>query len=101
MELNFTGLGIGLCTFLIIGLFHPIVIKSHYYFGTRCWWAFLVAGLAACAGSLLTASTFWATLLGVLAFSCFWSILEIFEQEQRVAKGWFPANPKRRRDRDN
>jgi peptide methionine sulfoxide reductase MsrA len=33
--------------------------------------------------------------MGVIAFSCFWSILEIFEQAKRVAKGWFPANPKR------
>ncbi|MDE5838463.1 MAG: DUF4491 family protein, partial [Paramuribaculum sp.] len=30
-QYNFTGLIIGLCTFLIIGLFHPIVIKCHYY----------------------------------------------------------------------
>ena len=29
------GLAIGLCTFLIIGLFHPVVIKSEYHFGTR------------------------------------------------------------------
>ncbi|MDE7418663.1 MAG: DUF4491 family protein [Muribaculaceae bacterium] len=34
-------------------------------------------------------------LLGVTAFSCFWSILEVKEQRERVRKGWFPANPKR------
>lgn len=33
---NLLGLAIGLSTFLIIGLFHPIVIKGEYYFGTRC-----------------------------------------------------------------
>ena len=37
------GLVIGLATFLIIGLFHPIVIKSYYYLGTRSWWIFLIA----------------------------------------------------------
>ena len=31
---------------------------------------------------------------GVTAFSCFWSILELFQQKKRVEKGWFPANPK-------
>ena len=29
------GIIIGICTFLIIGMFHPIVIKAEYYFGTR------------------------------------------------------------------
>ena len=29
------GLFIGLSTFLIIGLFHPITIKAYYYWGTR------------------------------------------------------------------
>ncbi|MCQ2117643.1 MAG: DUF4491 family protein [Bacteroidales bacterium] len=34
--------------------------------------------------------------MGVVGFSCFWSILELFQQEQRVAKGWFPSNPKKK-----
>ena len=94
---NLTGLILGLCSFLIIGLFHPLVVKGEYYFGVRCWWAFLLAGIGALVGSLLAESFFVQTLLGVLAFSCFWSILEVFEQRQRVAKGWFPANPRRKR----
>ena len=36
----FTGLIIGVATFFIIGLFHPLVIKGEYYFGTRIWWVF-------------------------------------------------------------
>ena len=44
--MNITGIIIGLATFLTIGLFHPIVIKAEYYFGRRCWWAFLLTGLA-------------------------------------------------------
>ena len=31
--MNFTGLLVGLSTFLIIGLFHPLVIKAEYYIG--------------------------------------------------------------------
>lgn len=96
-QYHLAGLFTGLCTFLIIGVFHPIVIKCHYYFGTRCWWWFAVFGIACCALSVYVESYLWSTLLGVTAFSSFWTIMEIFEQEQRVAKGWFPENPRRGR----
>lgn len=93
--MNFEGLVIGICTFLIIGLFHPIVIKAEYYFGVKVWWVFLLLGLAGVGGSLVVANTLLSTLLGVFAFSSFWSIKELFEQRERVRKGWFPKNPKR------
>ncbi|MCI1639801.1 MAG: DUF4491 family protein [Bacteroidales bacterium] len=93
-----SGLFIGICTFLIIGLFHPIVIKSEYRWGTRCWWAFLIAGIAGSAISVIVDNIIVSSLLGVTAFSCFWSILEVFEQKERVRKGWFPKNPKRKYD---
>ena len=94
--MNFTGLIIGVATFLCIGLFHPLVIKAEYHFGVSCWWAFLVVGLVCIAGSLLAANTILSTLLGVTAFSSLWSILELFKQKKRVEKGWFPKNPKRK-----
>lgn len=34
--MNYVGVIIGLATFLIIGLFHPIVIKAEYHFGKQC-----------------------------------------------------------------
>ena len=80
MELNFEGILIAVCTFIIIGVFHPIVIKVEYYFGTRLWW--------------LT-NVLQSALLGVLGASSLWSIGELFEQKKRVEKGWFPMNPKR------
>ena len=91
--MNFTGIIIGLATFLIIGVFHPIVIKAEYYLGTRCWWMFLLAGLIFGAISLIISNLIISTILGVTAFSCFWSILELKEQKERVRKGWFPAGP--------
>ncbi|MDR2791309.1 MAG: DUF4491 family protein [Tannerellaceae bacterium] len=94
------GLLTGLTTFVIIGLFHPLVIKAEYYVGVRCWWAFLFAGLLAAGGSLYVANTFFSSALGVFAFSSFWGIKELFEQEKRVARGWFPANPKRKRRKE-
>lgn len=89
------GLAIGLSTFLIIGLFHPICIKCEYHFGTRCWWWFLVVGLVMCAVAVTVDDVFLSTLSGVIAFSSFWTIKEIFEQRERVRKGWFPKNPRR------
>ena len=90
------GIIIGISTFLIIGLFHPIVVKAEYYWGTRCWWIFLLLGLAGIAVSLLVSSILLSTLAGVFAFSSFWTIKEVFEQEERVKKGWFPKNPRRK-----
>ena len=92
------GVVIGICTFLIIGLFHPVVVKAEYYWGTRCWWVFLVLGLIGMAGSVIIQNLLVSSLLGVFSFSSFWTIKELFEQRQRVLKGWFPMNPKRKYD---
>lgn len=94
--MNFYGLVIGVAVFLMIGMFHPLVIKAEYHLGKRCWWMFLLAGLAGVALSLLMESFVLSTLCGVFAFSCFWSIGELFEQEKRVQRGWFPKNPKKK-----
>ena len=94
--MNFEGIILGLAAFACIGLFHPIVIKAEYYFGTRCWWIFALVGTLAAVGSLFVDTTYLSAMLGVFAFSCYWSILEIFEQKKRVEKGWFPRNPKRK-----
>ena len=96
MELNFLGVVIGMVTFLIIGLFHPLVIKAEYYIGVKSWWLFLLLGIASVVASLLVANLTLSILLGVVAFSSFWSIGEVFEQKKRVEKGWFPANPKKK-----
>ena len=92
---TFAGLIIGLSTFLIIGLFHPVVVKCEYYFGTKLWWVFLLLGIVGVALSLYVENVLASSILGVFAFSSFWTILEIFEQKGRVEKGWFPKNPKR------
>lgn len=97
-DCRLTGLVIGIGTFLIIGLFHPVVIKAEYYWGTRCWWVFVVLGVAGLIGSVLTDRVLLSSLAGVFAFSSFWSVKEIFEQRERVLKGWFPMNPKRAAD---
>lgn len=92
------GLLIGICTFLIIGFFHPVVVKAEYYWGTRCWWIFLVLGILGVIGSVIITDLLISSLLGVFSFSSFWTIKELFEQKERVKKGWFPMNPKRRNE---
>lgn len=96
MAHHLLGLVIGIATFLIIGLFHPVVIKAEYYWGTGCWWIFLILGVAGIIWSLCTENVLIAALSGVFAFSSFWTIKELFDQRKRVQKGWFPANPKRK-----
>lgn len=96
MDINFSGIILGAAAFLCIGMFHPIVIKAEYYFGVKCWWAFLLAGIAGIFGSIIVSNTIISAILGVFAFSSFWGILELFEQRERVRKGWFPANPKKK-----
>lgn len=93
--MNFEGIIIGIVSFLIIGVFHPIVIKSEYYFGKKVWPIFLVLGIVFISFSLFSHSRMMSSILGVTGFSCIWSIHEIIEQEERVKKGWFPNNPKK------
>ncbi|MCQ2326527.1 MAG: DUF4491 family protein [Bacteroidales bacterium] len=96
--MNYYGFITAVATFCIIGIFHPLVIKAEYCFGTKCWWAFLLAGLVFIGLSLIVAGQMLSIVLGVIGCSCLWSILEIFQQKKRVKRGWFPMNPKRKKD---
>lgn len=93
--MQYSGILIGLGAFLIIGLLHPVVIKAEYRCGVGVWPAFLAAGLLFAALSLFLKAPVPSALLAVLGFSLLWSIRELFEQEERVKKGWFPQNPRR------
>jgi len=92
----FNGLIIGIITFVIIGVFHPLVIKIEYYFGAKSWIGFCLAGIFFVLMSLFTANMLASVSFGVIGFSCFWSIKEIFEQVKRVQQGRYPKNPKRK-----
>ena len=94
--MHFEGLLIGACTFLIIGLFHPLVIKMEYYWGTKLWWTWLLAGIIGLVISLVIDNITVSAILGSFSFSAFWGIGDLFAQEKRVQKGWFPRNPKRK-----
>jgi len=95
-QLNYYGIALGAISFIIIGLFHPLVIKGEYYFGKKMWWVFLAMGIITSSLSLIVENTFVSTSLGVFGFASFWGIKEVFEQIERVEEGRFPKNPKRK-----
>ena len=93
--MNFNGIIIGVLTFLIIGLYHPLVIKGEYWFSKKIWPLFAIAGIGMLALSLLLQNDMAATICAVAGGGSLWSIKELKEQHGRVAKGWFPENPAR------
>ena len=94
-DMYFTGIIIAAMTFLGIGIWHPIVIKTEYYWGTRPWILYLLIGISCCTAALFVANIYISSFLGVFGASAFWGIGELFKQKKRVEKGWFPKNPKR------
>jgi hypothetical protein len=96
---NLTGVILGLATFLIIGLFHPLVIKGEYYFGVKCWWVFLLIGIAGLIGAFFFRNIFVSSLCSIIAFSSLWGIGEVFAQRKRVEKGWFPKREKKKNNK--
>jgi ethanolamine transporter EutH len=97
VDMNLQGVIIGLAAFLIIGIFHPIVIKSEYYVGKKVWPLFLIFGLLLIVISIYIKSLAISAIVAITGFSSLWSIHEIFEQEERVKKGWFPHNPNKKK----
>jgi len=94
--MNISGIVLGIISLLCIGIFHPIVIKAEYYLGTKCWWMFALVSIGCIVGSLFVSNSYLSIVLGIIACSCLWSIHELFQQEKRVQRGWFPKNSKRK-----
>ena len=92
--MSFMGVIIGIAVFLIIGIMHAVVIKGYYYFGIKVWWAFLVIGIISVAVSIFIPNQIVSIIIAVVGMSFLWGIHELFEQRERVRKGWQPANPK-------
>ena len=81
----FTGIIIAVMALAIIGVFHPIVIKTEYYTGVRYWWVFMLLGLLCLAAALFVEDIIGSAALGLAGASFLWSILELFEQRERVS----------------
>ena len=94
----FTGIVIAVMTFLTIGIWHPVVIKTEYYWGTRPWIVYLLIGVSCFVAALFIENVYLSSFLGVFGASALWGIGELFSQKKRVEKGWFPMNPKRKHE---
>ena len=66
--INFDGLLIGIVTFLIIGLFHPVVVKAEYYWGDEMLVDIPCLGDLGVIASLFIDSVFVSAICGVFAF---------------------------------
>ncbi len=97
-DLNIQGFLIGLVSFFLIGIFHPVVKLAEYRFGLKAWPAFVISGAFFSALSVFQKNIFVSVILGVLGFSLFWSAIEIFRQHQRALKGQTRRNPRREHD---
>ena len=95
MNIQYSGLITGVVTFLLIGMFHPVVIKTEYHFGTKPWPLFLIAGIILCLVSLFITNILLSTVMSITGIIFLWSIKELFEQKKRVDKGWYPKKDKK------
>lgn len=99
-DIHIEGILLGAVSFLSIGIFHPVVIWAEYHFTCKIWPVFLVAGLACLGISTQIEQVIISAIVGVVGFSCLWSIVELRQQKERVRKGWFPKNPKHEQNQD-
>lgn len=97
---RFYGILMGLLSFASIGIWHPIVIKGEYYLGKKvCAPIFAIVGVICVGLSLVLENRIISVGFAVFGFSALWGVKEVFDQEKRVQKGWFPKrnrkNPKK------
>lgn len=84
--------------FFMIGISYPIVIKCEYYYGTKYWYIFLIIAIISLIISLFISNEIISCIIGGFAALNIWIIVELFEQPERVEKGYFPINPKRKNE---
>lgn len=95
--LNLTGLIIGAAAFMSIALGRYLTIQAEYYFSKKFWRVFLALGIILVVCALFTDRFMISAILSILGFTFLWGIGEIIEQGERVRKGWFPENPRKKR----
>lgn len=94
--INTTGIFFGLFTASAIGLGIVWVIKLEYYIGAYTAKPIAALGLVFILVSLFIPGFTISGILGVLGGTVIWGATELPDQEQRVDKGMFPANPNKR-----
>ena len=65
----FSGLLVGIVAFLLIGVFHVVVIKGEYHFGKRIWPLFAVIGAISVIASLFIENVTVGVLVAVFGIT--------------------------------
>src|SRR5687768_7320981 len=95
MELNAIGLVAAASTFVGVWFGHVAVRKIESI--ARTIWlptaSFAAVGVIFEALSLLTSNSLFSTAFGILSFTLLWDALEFTRQQNRIKKGYAPANP--------
>lgn len=88
--INLSGVVVGAYSFCNIIVARWACIIGEYHFTKRLWILFLIIGLILIPVSLVTESIIVSAIAAITGLTYIWGIHEIIEQEERVAKGWFP-----------
>ncbi len=94
--MNFTGIFLALSTLVIIRIGFFWVIKLEYHLGARSAPYVMATGILIVLISLFVPDLLVSALLGIFGGSVIWGATELPDQEERVSKGHFPANPRRK-----
>ena len=94
--MNPTGILFGLFTILAIGIGFVWVIKLEYCVGAHVAKAVMALGMMLILVSLLTPDFVLSAIIGILGGTVIWGSTELPPQAERVARGLFPANPRKR-----
>lgn len=94
--MSYDGVVVGVVTLALFSVSRWLCIAGEYYFTRRIWVVFLAIGLLSLWCSLRVTDLLFSSLLSVQGFCFLWGIREVIAQEGRVARGWYPRNPRRR-----
>jgi len=92
--MNTYGILLGLFSALAIGLGYVWVIRLEYHVGAHVSRAVAALGVAVVLASLFIPNFTFSAMAGIVGGTIFWGAAELPKQEERVAKGLFPANPR-------
>jgi len=93
--LNPDGLIAGIATWVIIWATRYACIRGEYHFRRAFRYLFLFFGILGLVLALMTSNLLLSAIFGIFGFANLWGIHEVIEQEERVAKGWYPKKEKK------
>lgn len=82
--MQYSGIIVGVYTFIMIGVLHFAVVKIERVIGSHIWPWFVALGLVIGVASVMVTDVLVSALLGVSGFLFTWSGPELKKQRERV-----------------